>query len=301
MPHRPAVRVLTAISAVGAIGAIMAGPASAGKVDIALVSSTGTIDFGAVQLGQVKSVEFTVSSTTTTPVPELTGPPVPVGGDAADFSVAAGTCVKDFALSTTQTCTSTVTFAPRTPGPLASTVRVHAQFLAYGSVVGPGCIYPAGFAAPMTCELGVDISGTAVAAPDAAPVTTPARTPVVSAALGPRSRIIAASRAATVTLRASNAGAIPLSNVVTTMPIPKGFTVTRRGGGTIAGRTISWSAPTMAVGQSASYAFVLGPLGTRARTTTITSTVSAAGAADATARGTIRVRATPRRVIAVTG
>jgi hypothetical protein len=122
------------------------------------------------------------------------------------------------------------------------------------------------------------------------------------AALTPKVRVIAARRTARVTLTASNPGTTALANVVTSMPIPRGFVVANRGGGTVAGRVISFTAPSLAVGASTTYAVVLRPIGVRARKASITTTVSATGASPVTASGTITVRAAKKRVIVpVTG
>lgn len=90
--------------------------------------------------------------------------------------------------------------------------------------------------------------------------------------------------------------------MVTAISIPKGFVVTNRGGGTVSGRVIFYAPPSLAAGGSATYAVVLRPIGRRAGKATITTTVSAVGAANATASATIAVRAAKKRaVIPVTG
>lgn len=287
-------------------GCLIALPALAGPAmsiqapDPALVSSIGDTNLGTVVVGQTASVPFEITAQGLDAI-ALGGPPELSGPNANQFSISPGTCVDGFvAIPSATSCAATVTFRPQGAGPLSATVTVSGERRPL-SLVGPICTgnnsLSRGFAS--SCSVSFTISGTGSV--PAVPAT-PAPTPTVAAALTPAVRVIAARRTARVTLTASNPGTTALADVVTSMPIPKGFVITNRGGGTVSGRVISFTAPSLAVGASATYAVVLRPIGVRARKASITTTVSATGAAEATASGTITVRAAKKRVVVpVTG
>lgn len=286
-------------------GCLVAFPAiaSAGVVpNPALVSSVGDTNLGTVVAGETASLFFRISVQGIDSI-ALGGPPVLTGPNANQFSITPGTCIDGFVVSPSpfqSSCGATVNFQPRGAGSMSATVTVSGG-IAANSLVGPACTGNRALrgAVSPTCTVSFTVTGTGSV--PATPVT-PAPTPTVAAALTPAVRVIPARRTARVTLTASNPGTTALSNVVTAMPIPKGFVVTSRGGGTVSGRVISFAAPALAAGASATYAVVLRPIGARARKATITTTVSATGAANAIASGTITVRAAKKRVVVpVTG
>ena len=295
MPSRRTLAV-----AVGTAAVLAAGASLASAQNISLVSSVGDTNLGSVEVGKSSTpLTITLSSTATTLyVPSLTNPGRIEGADVANFTLTPGTCAVGFELTTTKSCTNTVTFTPKSVG--TKTVTFSAGGASMGqnqfsrvtqrSLTGPACALVSNSVA---CEISFTITGTATATP----------TPTVGAALTPATRVIRAGRTAQVTLTASNTGQAALSNVATTLPIPRGFRVTNRGGGTLAGGTLTFTAASIAVGASSTYKVTLRPIGLKARKTTLTTTVSATGATAATATGTITVRAAKvkKKVVPVVG
>jgi len=252
---------------------------------VSLKSSVGDSNLGSAEVGATgTALPFSLSSTSGAQyyIPSLSGVPALSGPDAADFTITPGTCVAGAELSTTTSCAATVTFTPKSVGSKTATVTANAAFIgpAQDGVTGPVCAYTA-VSNSYACTVSFTVSGTAMATPS----------PTVSAALTPATRVVTAGRTATVTLTASNAGKTALSNVTTTLPIPRGFRFTNRGGGTLAGGTLTFTAASVAVGASSTYTVTLRPIGLKARKATLTTTVSATGATAATATGTITVRA----------
>ena len=284
MPSRRTLAV-----AVGTAAVLAAGASLASAQNISLVSSVGDTNLGSVEVGKSSTpLTITLSSTaTTTGLPSLTNPGRIEGADVANFTLTPGTCAVGSELSTTKSCTNTVTFTPKSAGTKTVTFSAGGFYMVafqfsrgfQRSLTGPACAQ-AGTGA-YTCEVSFTITGTATATP----------TPTVGAALTPATRVIRAGRTAQVTLTASNTGQAALSNVTTKLPIPSGFRVTNRGGGTLAGGTLTFTAASVAVGASSTYKVTLRPIGLKARKATLTTTVSATGATAATATGTITVRA----------
>ena len=283
MPSRRTLAV-----AVGTAAVLAAGASLASAQNISLVSSVGDTNLGSVEVGKSSTpLTITLSSTATTLyIPSLTNPGRIEGADVANFTLTPGTCAVGFELTTTKSCTNTVTFTPKSAG--TKTVTFSAGGASMGqnqfsrvtqrSLTGPACAVVSN---SLACEISFTITGTATATP----------TPTVGAALTPATRVIRAGRTAQVTLTASNTGQAALSNVTTTLPIPRGFRVTNRGGGTLAGGTLTFTAASVAVGASSTYTVTLRPIGLKARKASLTTTVSATGATAATATGTITVRA----------
>lgn len=299
MPHN---RFRNSVILIGGCLAVLPAVASAGlPATSALVSSVGDTNLGTVVVGDTASLPFEISSVGSDYL-VLGGPPVLTGPNANQFSVSAGTCIDGFVVvpsPSPSSCAATVNFRPRGAGSMSATVTVSGGFSV--TLVGPPCAGGLGFRGTSSAVCSVSFTVTGTGSVPATPAT-PTPTPTVAAALTPAVRVIPARRTARVTLTASNPGTTALSNVVTAMPIPKGFVVTSRGGGTVSGRVISFAAPSLAAGASATYAVVLRPIGLRARKATITTTVSATGAANATSSATITVRAAKTRVVVpVTG
>lgn len=295
MPSR---RIL--VVAVGT-AVVLASGVSLASAEPSLVSSVGDSNLGSVEVGKSSTpLTITLSSTatTTSETPDLTNPGRIEGADVGDFTLTPGTCTNGYALSTTSTCTNTVTFTPKSVGTKTVTFSAGGFYLGQTqfsrglqrSLTGPACAPAAGAYA---CEISFTITGTATATP----------TPTVGAALTPATRVIRAGRTAQVTLTASNTGQAALSNVTTKLPIPSGFRVTNRGGGTLAGGTLTFTAASVAVGASSTYKVTLRPIGLKARKASLTTTVSATGATAATATGTITVRAAKvkKKVVPVVG
>lgn len=293
---RPPRRVITAIAVAGL--AVTAAPALGAISGGSLISSVGDTDLGSVQVGKSAALPFTLSSTSRGGDSTIVLSTAPfLSGDTADFSIAEGTCARGVGLTTTNTCTSTVTFTPSSPGTKTVTVLVPGGYAALvptgyapfqTGVTGPPCTLNAA-TATWQCAVSFTVIGTG----------TPAPVPTVAAALTPASRVIRARKTANVTVTASNPGATALSNVTTSLTIPSGFVATKLGGGTRSGRVISWTAPSLAGVGSVSYTVTLRPIGVKARKATVSMSVTAAGATTATATGTIRVRAVPRKKLPV--
>lgn len=243
-----------------------------------LISSVGDSSLGTVEVGKTSSpLSFTISSSEPSIRPALDSAPTLIGANASEFRIDAGTCVKDFFLSPTATCTSTVTFAPTSVGSKSATVLVAAGLTVTGTNGAP-CAYNA-VLQRNTCDVAFAVTGAATAAP----------APAVGAAITPATRIVRARRAAQIALTTTNSGNVALGGVVTSLAVPRGFMVTNRGGGTLSGRTLSWATGSLASGASASYAVRLRPIANVARRASLVTTVTAPSATTTTASATIIV------------
>lgn len=288
---------------VGAFVVPLAIAASAHALAAELEASVGATDFGAVEVGASSSAtSFTLSYAGDNGL-ELTAP-VLTGANPGDFSIEPGACVTGYMVQPAAPCTATVTFRPTSAGLKTAIVKTVGSIVISAGTGGNPCVQSddGQGGARTTCENTFTVSGTGTTAAPSKAGAVPAA-PSLAAALTPATKVIRAARAVVVVLTASNTGNVALSNVTTALPIPTGFAITRRAGGTLSGRSMSWTTATLAPGASANYAITLRPIGNAARRARLVTTASASGAPTATATATVvvvPVRA-KKKVAPVTG
>ena len=261
---------------------------------VTVTATPGSLDFGSQGAGTSasKSVVVTSDATVFLSPPAwyyIAAAPTLSGTGAAAFSVAPGTCVEGADITSGNSCTSTVTFTPPSPGSYSAALSIPAAHLQVTDGAPSTCSMPY---TELGCVVTVALSGTAPTPPP----------PTVGVSITPALRLVRPGRTTTVTVTTTNTGTVVAPEVVTSAVMPVGFRVVSTDGGQVSGRNVQWALGSLDPGGTSAHVVTLRALGDRARTVTVATTATATGVATpATARGKVRVVVVKRRHVVVAG